>query len=129
MAIMEQGLDKFGRLIDQNIAQARCLAELVRAHPPLELLSEPELNIVCFRYAPQHLGEADIAKLNIEIMISLQESGLASMSDTTIDGKHCLRAAICNHRTEFADLAMVVTEVVRLGDAAMQRDIGPAFGT
>ena len=129
MAIMEQGLDKFGRLIDQNIAQARCLAELVRAHPPLELLSEPELNIVCFRYAPQHLGEADIAKLNIEIMISLQESGLASMSDTTIDGKHCLRAAICNHRTEFADLAMVVTEVVRLGDAATQRDIGPAFGT
>ncbi|MGE0799366.1 MAG: aspartate aminotransferase family protein [Lautropia sp.] len=114
MALMEHGTAKFGRLIDQNIAQARYLADLVRANASLELVTEPELNIVCFRHAPVGQTEDALKALNTEIMIRLQENGLAALSDTTIGGRHCLRAAICNHRTRYEDLDLLVAEMSRL---------------
>lgn len=117
MALMEHGTEKFGRLIDQNVAQAAGLAELVRSHPPLELLAEPEANIVCFRFAPPGCEEEDVRRLNVEIMLRLQESGVAALSDTTIHDRHCLRAAICNHRTRPEDLDLLVTETLKIGEA------------
>lgn len=115
MALMEHGTVKFGRLIDRNIAQARRLADLVRANPPLELMLEPELNIVCLRYAPAGLAQEALRSLNTEIMVGLQEAGIAALSDTVIGGRHCLRAAICNHRTRDEDLDLLVAEMSRLG--------------
>lgn len=115
MALMEHGVAKFGRLIDQNIAQATFLADLVRSHPPLELITKPEINIVCFRYAPKGQDEARLKEVNVEIMLRLQETGVAALSDTTIGGRHCLRAAICNHRTRPEDLTLLISEVLRLG--------------
>lgn len=115
MALMEHGVAKFGRLIDQNIAQAAYLADLVRANPPLELFAEPEINIVCFRLAPEGHDEDAIKRLNIEIMVRLQETGVAALSDTTIGGRHCLRAAICNHRTKLEDLDLLVDSILRIG--------------
>lgn len=115
MTLMEHGVSKFGRLIDQNIAQAAFLADLVVSHPPLELIVEPEINIVCFRYAPEGLNEERLKETNLEIMLRLQETGVAALSDTTIRGKHCLRAAICNHRTRPDDLNLLISEVLRIG--------------
>ncbi|MET3791492.1 pyridoxal phosphate-dependent decarboxylase family protein [Aquamicrobium terrae] len=115
MALMEHGTAKFGRLIDQNIAQARHLADLIRDNVPLELMAEPELNIVCFRYAPAGLTEQELKALDTEIMIRLQETGVAALSDTVIGGQHCLRAAICNHRTRPEDLELLVAETLKLG--------------
>ncbi|USJ28077.1 pyridoxal phosphate-dependent decarboxylase family protein [Ensifer adhaerens] len=120
MALMEHGIAKFGRLIDQNVAQAAFLADLVRWNPPLELIVEPEINIVCFRYAPEGLNEERLKETNLEIMLRLQETGVAALSDTTIRGKHCLRAAICNHRTRPDDLNLLISEVLRIGSEIAQ---------
>lgn len=116
MALMEHGVEKFGRLIDQNIAQARYLAELIDAHPPLELVAGPEINIVCFRYAPAGFGEAELKQINTEIMLRLQEEGRAALSDTTLNQRHCLRAAIANHRTRTSDLEELVDDLLRVGN-------------
>lgn len=120
MALMEHGVAKFGRLIDQNIAQAAFLADLIRSHPSLELVAEPEINIVCFRYMPGGQDEERSKEINVEIMLRLQETGVAALSDTTILGKHCLRAAICNHRTHPNDLSLLVSEMLRLGKEIAQ---------
>ena len=42
MALKEHGVEKFGRLIDQNIAQAAYLADLIEAEPPLELVDRAD---------------------------------------------------------------------------------------
>ncbi|QFI68718.1 pyridoxal-dependent decarboxylase [Sinorhizobium alkalisoli] len=120
MALMEHGVKKFGRLIDQNVAQAAFLADLVPSHPPLELIAEPEINIVCFRYASEGKDEERLNETNVEIMLRLQETGAAALSDTTIRGRHCLRAAICNHRTRPEDLTLLVSEILRLGREVAQ---------
>jgi len=113
MAIREHGIEKFGRLIDQTMVQARYLTGLIRAEPALELISATTLNIVCFRYRV-----ADVARskdVNTEIMLRLQETGIAVLSDTTVRGVHCLRVAIANHRTRRDDLDLLVRELVRIG--------------
>ncbi|ESZ20602.1 aspartate aminotransferase family protein [Mesorhizobium sp. L2C084A000] len=120
MALKEHGVEKFGRLIDQNIAQAVYLAGLIEAAPRLQLAASPTVNIVCFRYQPGLTGEA-LKALNTEIMLRLQEQGIAALSDTTVHGEHWLRVAITNHRTRREDLDLLVHETVRLGhDIATQ---------
>lgn len=115
MSVKENGIDKLGRLVDQNIEQAKYFESLVRADPRLELVAPVALNIVCFRYA-DGIGDEDALKaLNTEIMLRLQESGIAVPSDTTVAGKHCLRIAINNHRTQRQDLDLFLSEVIRTG--------------
>ena len=117
LSFKEHGLDKFGRLIDQNIAQAHELAALINAEPLLELMAPVVLNIVCFRYHPAGLATEKLNALNEELLIRLHESGIAAPSYTTLNGQYCLRAAIANHRTESRDLRIMVDAVVRLGAA------------
>lgn len=115
MGIKEHGLDRFGRLMDRNVAQARALGERVGTEPELELLGPVSLNIVCFRYNPGGLDTAELNRLNREIMVRLQEEGTAALSDTTLEGRRWLRAAIFNHRSRDEDFALLVAEVLRLG--------------
>lgn len=115
MALKEHGVEKFGRLIDQNIAQGRYLDALVAEEPWLERVAPTAINIVCFRFRPPGLEETALKRLNMEIMMRLQEEGVAAVSDTTVRGKHCLRVAINNHRTRRSDLDLLVREVVRMG--------------
>lgn len=115
MALREHGTEKFGRLIDQNIAQAHYLTELISSHPRLELVVPTTINIVCFRYRPNANDAAAAKALNTEIMLRLQERGIAVLSDTTVHGQHCLRVAINNHRTRRSDLDLLVREIVELG--------------
>ncbi len=111
LSFKEHGLDKFGRLIDQNIDQAQELARLVAARPGFELMAPVKLNIVCFRYRPRHLPEDRWNAFNEELLIRLHESGIAAPSYTTLGGRYCLRAALCNHRTQPNDLVMLVDAV------------------
>lgn len=115
MSLKENGVAKFGRLIDQNIAQAKYLTGLVEAAPELELVAPTEINIVCLRYRGSGMDEATIKALNTELMLQMQEAGIAVPSDTTVAGKHCLRVAIVNHRTRREDLDLFVKETLRLG--------------
>ncbi|MBM2709708.1 aspartate aminotransferase family protein [Mesorhizobium caraganae] len=125
MALREHGVEKFGRLIDQNIAQGHYLANLIEAEPVLELTAPTSINIVCFRYRAEGLDGERAKALNTEIMLRLQEEGIAAISDTTVQGRHCLRVAINNHRTRREDLDLLVAETVRIGkdiDAAAAPD-------
>jgi glutamate/tyrosine decarboxylase-like PLP-dependent enzyme len=115
MALQEHGVGMFGRLIDQNIAQARHLTGLIEQEPLFELVAPTSINIVCFRYSPRGIDDVARKALNVEIMLRLQEEGIAALSDTTVHGEHCLRAALNNHRTRREDLAILLREALRIG--------------
>jgi aromatic-L-amino-acid/L-tryptophan decarboxylase len=114
LSFKEHGLDKYGRLIDQNIAQAHELAALISADARLELMAPVVLNIVCFRYRAPGMSEAALNAFNEELLIRVHESGIAAPSYTTLEGRYCLRAAIANHRTQSADLPIMLAAVNRL---------------
>jgi aromatic-L-amino-acid decarboxylase len=80
------------------------------AEAALELIAPAQLNIVCFRYVAD---ESD--NINAEIVTELHESGVAAPSVTTIDGKLAIRAALFNHRTQAADLDVLIAAVLQIG--------------
>ncbi|MDD5364644.1 MAG: pyridoxal-dependent decarboxylase [Gallionellaceae bacterium] len=115
MSFKEHGLDRYGRLIERNIAQARYLCSLVEASPALELMAPVSLDIVCFRYNPGGMDGVELDQVNLEIMMRLQEEGVAALSDTSLKGMRCLRVAIANHRSRREDFDLLVAAILQWG--------------
>jgi glutamate/tyrosine decarboxylase-like PLP-dependent enzyme len=115
MSIKEHGSHKYGRLIQQNIDQAQYLAQLVQEHGSLQLLAPVPLNVVCFRYIQEGFDDSELDVLNQEILVELQESGVAVLSGTRINGRYALHMAHTNHRSRWEDFDLLVEEVVKLG--------------
>ena len=115
MSIKEHGLDRIGRMMVRNVEQAHYLGSLIASEPALELMAPIGLDIVCFRYNPGGLNDEALDALNKEVLIRLQEQGIAAPSYTTLNGRYCLRAAIANHRSTQADFDALAEAVVRLG--------------
>jgi glutamate/tyrosine decarboxylase-like PLP-dependent enzyme len=115
MSLQEHGTEKYGRLIAQNIEQARYLAELVAAEPELELMAPVPLDIVCFRYVGHGSATRDLDELNRELLIRMHESGVAVPSSVTLHGRSGIRAAITNHRSRREDFDLLVVETLRMG--------------
>ncbi len=120
MLIREHGAKKYGRLINQNVEQARYLAQLVDGSRELERLAPVPLNIVCFRFNGGP-GDVDLDAVNREIFHVLSEEGIAVPSYATIGGKYCLRVAITNHRSRREDFDLLVREVTRIGKEIVRK--------
>jgi aromatic-L-amino-acid/L-tryptophan decarboxylase len=113
------GAVKLGSVISRCCALAAYLEARVLAEPRLELLAPVNLNIVCFRYRAD-----DANALNGEIVINIQESGIAAPSTTTLDGRLAIRAAIVNHRTDVRDIDALVEAVLAFGERrAAEREL------
>jgi glutamate/tyrosine decarboxylase-like PLP-dependent enzyme len=117
MALKAYGIHAFARLIEQNVAQARYLADLVTAQPRLELLAPVPLNVVCLRYVAPGFAGTRLDGLNREILMRIQEAGVAVPSHTVLDDRFALRVAITNHRSRREDFDLFVRTVVEIGDA------------
>jgi glutamate/tyrosine decarboxylase-like PLP-dependent enzyme len=115
MSFKEHGLHKYGRMVDQNIAQAQYLVRLIEQTPELELLTPAPLNIVCFRYKAAGLKVAELNRLNQDLLVRLHESGVAAPSYTTLSGKYALRVANTNQRSRREDFDLLVETVLSLG--------------
>lgn len=114
MSLKEHGIQKYGRLVQQNIAQAQYLGQKVSQTQNLELLVPVSMNIVCFRFNDGKHSEATLNQLNKEILMRLQESGIAAPSYTIIHGKYAIRTNITNHRTCQADLDLLLTSIIAI---------------
>jgi aromatic-L-amino-acid decarboxylase len=115
MLIKEHGAQKYGRMVEQNVAQVRYLAGRVDDTQELERLAPAPLNILCFRYNPGGLDEATLDQLNQELLLRLHESGIAAPSYTRLNGRYTLRVANTNHRSRREDFDLLVETVLRMG--------------
>jgi glutamate/tyrosine decarboxylase-like PLP-dependent enzyme len=128
MSLKAHGVSGIARQIEQNVDQARHLAARIREHPDLELLAEVPLNLVCFRFAPAGMGDDGLNQVNQELLLRLQESGLAVPSSTTLGGRFAIRCAIVNHRSRREDFDALVEAVVRIGREILAGEASPTAG-
>jgi len=120
------GLERFGALIEEQCALAQALGRRIADTPNLELLAPVTLNIVAFRYVPRshtspgELDDRRCDELNAEIVVELQERGLAVPSTTRIDGKLAIRLNVMNHRTTQADLDATLAAVLTVAEDVLE---------
>jgi len=121
MSLKAHGVKAFAEIIEQNVEQANYLASLITDHSGLELMAPVGLNTVCFRYRADGLSPAELNTLNEELLIRVQESGVAVPSSTRVNGDFALRVAIVNHRSRQEDFDLLVQAVVEQGAQLMLR--------
>ncbi|RZQ62433.1 pyridoxal phosphate-dependent decarboxylase family protein [Amycolatopsis suaedae] len=109
------GRDGYRAMVERHHDLALLLARLVDQAPDLEALAPPGLNVVCFRYRPDGLGEDRLNRLNAELGERLLADGRVYAGTTTYRGRTGLRPAIVNWRTGEADIELLVSVVREIG--------------
>ena len=128
LALRHAGASGYRTMIAQDMKLSRDMAEAVRRHDELELVTQ-ELSITTFRYVPADLrgrigetqAEAHLDRLNRELLDTLQRGGEAFVSNTVIRGRYLLRACIVNFHTGPADAEAIPEIVARVGGEIDQR--------
>jgi aromatic-L-amino-acid/L-tryptophan decarboxylase len=122
MNLSAYGTDHLGHLIERNIDQVQVLKARISREPELEQLGPAAMNVICFRYRVPGVADTALDKLNAELLVRLQESGIAVPSNARIGGRFALRVAHTNHRTTAEDFDLVADAILRLG-----RELSPGY--
>jgi glutamate/tyrosine decarboxylase-like PLP-dependent enzyme len=110
------GRSGYRAMVERHLELAQRLAERVDASPELERLAPVPLNIVCFRFRPPGLGEAELDELNSRIGQALLADGRVYVGTTRYEGRVAFRPAIVNWRTTEADVELIADVVIDLGE-------------
>lgn len=123
-------------LIDEGIRKTRYMANAIRTRPEFELLVDPTMNILVYRFLPEQyreraatgaLTESDermIDRLNEQIQRRQRNMGKTFVSRTTLDStRHgtgrpmvALRAVLANPLTRESDIELVLDHQVRIAN-------------
>jgi L-2,4-diaminobutyrate decarboxylase len=96
MAIKYFGVEGYAKLTDNSFSFAQEFAELVRSSTNFELVTEPDTNIVCFRFYEPSLSDSALDTINKKTQRSLFHAGGPLVSSTVIGKKVVLRAVLLN---------------------------------
>ena len=101
-SLAAHGTKKYAEAMDKTMEVARESAELIKEHPNLELLMEPELSIVAFTRkgweAPDYKKWSD----------KLLNDQIGFVTPSTHEGKPILRFAIVNPWTSLTDIKVIL---------------------
>ena len=108
-ALKVMGTDFFARYVERMTDLAAAFADTVEARPGWELAVRPEGNIVCFRYAPEGMVDAD--GLQSRVRDAVVRSGAYHIVKTVLRGKTWLRVTVMNPLTSQEDLTALLATV------------------
>ncbi len=114
MGLEALGQQQYAAIIDHGVTLAQQVAQYVDEHASLELVMQPQLASVLFRYRPQQLATADdatIALLNQRIGDALLESGRANVGVTEFNGVTCLKLTLLNPTVTLDDVNVLLALV------------------
>jgi glutamate/tyrosine decarboxylase-like PLP-dependent enzyme len=102
-------------MVERHLRLAQRVADQVDAAPDLERLAEVPLNVVCFRFRPAGVPEAELNDLNRALGARILEDGRVYFGTTEYAGVVAFRPAFVNWRTREEDVDLVVSVTRELG--------------
>ena len=119
-------------LIDMGIEKAKNFADLIRKNPDFELISEPELNILTYRYFPEKIRKNTqlkdsqlneiLNRLNVQLQKQQRERGKSFVSRTVLNPHKynrqpisVLRVVLANPLTDMSILREILDEQQEIG--------------
>jgi L-2,4-diaminobutyrate decarboxylase len=109
MTLRVMGADGIGRLFDEVCDLAHEGWRLLAADPRFDVVVEPTLSTLVFRYIPAAVTDpAEIDRANLHARKALFASGDAVVAGTKAGGRHYLKFTLLNPETRAADIAAVL---------------------
>ncbi|MRS18715.1 aspartate aminotransferase family protein [Enterobacteriaceae bacterium RIT692] len=112
MGLEALGQKQYAAIIDHGVTLAQEVAKYVTSEPRLELVMQPQLASVLFRYRPEQLSDtAQIALFNQRIGDALLDSGRANVGVTENQGITCLKLTLLNPTVTLEDVKVLLALV------------------
>jgi glutamate/tyrosine decarboxylase-like PLP-dependent enzyme len=102
------GRSGYRAIVERSLDNAARLAAQVEKSDDFELLAPVPLNVVCFRYRPPGVAEAELDELNERIADAVLTDGRIYVGTTSWAGKVAFRPAFVNWRTTSADVDLIL---------------------
>jgi aromatic-L-amino-acid decarboxylase len=115
ISMRHYGLDRLGRNALHNVQCAEYLAAQICAEQDLELITAPQLSILCFRFRPDGLDDDSVDRLNTTIRDRIQLEGDYLISPTQVNNRPVLRVCIINHATRAEHVEGLLASILRIG--------------
>lgn len=103
------------RIVEHCLDIARHFAEQVGQAAELELMNDPQLNIVAFRYNPGGLSAEELDGLNERLGHAVLADGRFLVGTSKLGKRTVFRPAFSNWRTRFEDVEQFAAVVQELG--------------
>ncbi len=103
------------QIVEHCLDIAAHFAEVVRRTPELELMNEPRLNIVAFRYNPGGSTDTELDALNEHLGTAVLDDGRFLVGTSRLGARVVFRPAFSNWRTRKEDVEELARVVVELG--------------
>ncbi len=101
-SLATHGTDKYAESMDKTMDLARASAELIKEHPNLELLMEPELSIVAFTRKGWQVS--DYQRWSDKLLVDQ----IGFVTPSSHQGEPILRFAIVNPWTSITDIKVIL---------------------
>ncbi|WP_371660152.1 lysine decarboxylase DesA [Streptomyces sp. NBC_00280] len=109
MTLRVMGADGIGELFDEVCDLAQEGWELLAADPRYDVVVEPSLSTLVFRYIPAAVTDpAEIDRANLYARKALFASGAAVVAGTKVGGRHYLKFTLLNPETTTDDITAVL---------------------
>jgi L-2,4-diaminobutyrate decarboxylase len=109
MTLRVMGADGIGELFDEVCDLAAEGWKLLAADPRFDVVVEPALSTLVFRYIPAAVTDpAEIDRANLYARKALFASGDAVVAGTKVGGRHYLKFTLLNPETTVEDMSVVL---------------------
>ncbi|MEV7733455.1 lysine decarboxylase DesA [Streptomyces sp. NPDC088921] len=109
MTLRVMGADGIGQLFDEVCDLAAEGWKLLAADPRFDVVVEPSLSTLVFRYVPAAVTDpAEIDRANLYARKALFASGDAVVAGTKVSGRHYLKFTLLNPETTVEDMSVVL---------------------
>ncbi|ASN05763.1 pyridoxal phosphate-dependent decarboxylase family protein [Virgibacillus necropolis] len=118
MTFKLMGTDLFGEMVDYTINLAKETALLLKEDLSFEVLNEPEINVVLFRYLPsEHFEDQTfVDEINLGIQRAFYQSGELIMAKTKQDEKVYLKFTMLNPLNTISSMQAHLQRVKQVGE-------------
>ncbi|MET1036619.1 MAG: aspartate aminotransferase family protein, partial [Aeromicrobium sp.] len=115
LTLRTMGADAIGDYVDDVIDLAASGYDLLRDDPELEVVTEPTLSTLVFRFRPAGLSDDAADAVNPDIRRRIAGGGSAVIAGTTVDGRAWLKLTMLNPETTVGDVRAVLDLVRETG--------------
>lgn len=121
------GPEALGSAFDQVIHLARQAYLLLLSDNSIEILHQPQLSTLVFRYRPDTtMSNAALDELNQSIRKALMRSGEALIAATRVRGRQYLKLTLLNPDTRIRDVQAVLRLIKRHGAEGLSTEVAGA---
>lgn len=119
-ALKYYGENYYKEYIESRYDLTRSLESQIKPDTDLELATEPDANIICFRFVRKSYNDDILNRINASVRDKIIKEGSFYIVQTELEGKLYLRLTIINPVTTIEDLKKLLIRIKKIGHEELE---------